>query len=266
MLKRNKNCRFTIEEEKEIIEKYLNGSGGTILGKEYSCSPDTIRNILKAHNIKRRSLKEARRTSIDLDEKAFEEITNPEQSYWVGFIYADGYLSKTNKYTNYFGISVAERDIDILHKFKSFLKYNGEIKHYTQTSGFSNNSKYVRLLIGSNKIVSDLEKYGVVQNKSLLIDSMPEIPFLNDFIRGVIDGDGSIRKSNGQLRISGNYNFLKEIGDYLKEPYNLRKDKTIYSLEFSLSSSRKILKKVYSNSTVYLERKYKLANTFSPLT
>lgn len=55
---------------------------------------------------------------------AFEKIETPEQAYWLGVMYTDGYISKA-KYTNKFGLSVAEKDEEWLVKFKDFLGYNG---------------------------------------------------------------------------------------------------------------------------------------------
>lgn len=111
------------------------------LGRERKCDPSTIKNILKAYNIKSRTLSEARRNFLNytINENAFENINSPEQSYWLGVMYSDGYITK-KEYTNSFGISVAEKDKEWLVKFKEFLNYNGEIKSYkTSESSFKAN-------------------------------------------------------------------------------------------------------------------------------
>jgi len=258
--KRHSSCRFTILEELQIIEDYENKVGGsTILGRKYGCHPTTIENILKAYGIKLRTLSEARNIHRTLIEDIFEDIDTPEKAYWLGVMYTDGYISKTNPYTHYFGISVKSSDIEWLENFKKFLNYNGEVKTYKQTVGYSAGSDYSRLLIGSNKIVASLEKWGVVENKTNKIISMPDINFKEDFIRGVIDGDGSIRKDNHQLRIHGQELFLRSIGDYLGVPYTITPDKSIYCLSYGLPESRKLLNLLYKNSSTYLKRKYELA-------
>lgn len=261
-IKRNPQCIFTIEQEKQIINDYMNKiGGGTILAKKYSCPVYVIYNILKAYNIPRRNLKEARKISskIIVDENSFQLPLSKEGCYWLGVMYTDGYISKTSKYTNYFGISVKESDKEWLEKFKTYLKYSGEIKCYLSSSGYKENSPYVRLLIGNNKIVKDLEKLGCIEHKTKVISKIPDIYYIDDFIRGVIDGDGSINKTNGILRIYGNYKFLKEIGDYLKEPYSIDPDKSIFNLRYNTKESHAITKRLYENSLVYLDRKYELA-------
>ena len=147
------------------------------LGKVWQCDPTTIKNILKAYNIASRTLSEARRNALNytLNENIFENIDTPEKAYWLGVMYSDGYIS-IREYTNYFGLSIAERDINWLEKFKAFLNYNGEIKHYkVGEAGYKPNTPYVRLSIGNNKIVSDLQKWGVVEHKSKKLKAIPDI-------------------------------------------------------------------------------------------
>ena len=101
------------------------------LGKIWGCDPSTIKNIMKAYGVSGRTLSEARRNYLNytINEDSFSKIDSPDKAYWLGVMYSDGYVSKT-KYTNKFGISVAERDKKWLEKFKQFLNYNGEIKEY----------------------------------------------------------------------------------------------------------------------------------------
>lgn len=268
--KRYSYCKFTIKEEKEIIDEYLQGKSMAKLGRERKCDPSTIKNILKAYNIKSRTLSEARRNFLNytINEDAFENINSPEQSYWLGVMYSDGYITK-KEYTNSFGISVAEKDKEWLVKFKEFLNYNGEIKSYkTSESSYKANLPYVRLLIGNNKIVKDLESYGVVEQKTKKINKMPNIPFLNDFIRGYIDGDGSLLQKAPGFQISGNKDFLIDMAEYLQIPYHLYQDKTIYSLKYNRKESEYLEKLLYKDAKYYLDRKYNIAQRSfnSPLT
>lgn len=174
-------------------------------------------------------------------------------------MYTDGYISKVNKYTNYFGIAVQANDKEWIEKFKKYLEYSGEIKEYVESTGYTPGAKYIRLLIGNNKIVEQLEKLGVVEHKTKIIDSIPNVQCIDDFIRGVVDGDGSLRKEYPNVRISGNYNFLKDIAEYLGYPCTISEDKSIWCLSYNVESSKKIEKRLYENADVYLERKYQIA-------
>lgn len=267
--KRKSGCKFTIEQEKEIINKYNFGESLAKIGKAFSCSPTTVKNILKEYNIQTRNLSEARRNYLEytIDENVFENIDSPDKAYWLGVMYSDGYICK-KKYTNSFGLAVSEKDFEWVEKFKTFLNYNGEIKVYKGTSALSKGNKYARLLIGNNKIVSDLEKLGVVEHKTKIISCLPNIQFLDDFIRGYIDGDGSLLKRLPCFQISGNKDFLEDMAKYLKLPYHLTPDKSIYSLRYNTKESRYLEKRLYKDANYYLKRKYDIASRSfnSPLT
>lgn len=263
-MKRNCQCYFDIEIEKQICQDYINKEGGaTYLKNKYNApSVSTIYTILKAYNIPRRNLSEARRiaSNYDIDETSFTNISDRETCYWLGVMYTDGYISK-RQYTNFFGISVKESDKEWLEKFKKYLKYTGEIHHYkVGEAGYKPGTPYVRLHIGNNKIVENLEKLGVIEHKTKLINSMPQgIIYKDDFIRGVIDGDGSLRKEYPNLRICGNYDFIVDIGNYLQLPYKIYPDKSIYDLVYNAENSRILEKRLYKDATVYLQRKYEIA-------
>lgn len=270
MEKRFSYCKFTIEEEKQIIQDYQFGLSMAAVGKKWKCDPSTVKNILKAYNINSRTLSEARRNYLGyiINEDSFTFIDSPEKAYWLGVMYSDGYISK-NKYTNKFGIGISIKDKEWLEKFKKFLNYSGEIKSYrVRESGYKPNAEYVRLLIGNNKIVADLEKWGVVEHKSKKLSRLPQIDFLDDFIRGYIDGDGSLRKDYPCFQISGTKNFLQSIADYLKIDYRLYQDKAVYTLRYNTKESEYLEKRLYKDSVIYLQRKYNIAQRSfnSPLT
>lgn len=268
--KRYSCCKFTIEEEKKIIEGYSNdGKSLAKLGKEYNCDPSTIKNILKAYNIKTRTLSQARRKSIgyNIDEDSFKKDTR-EMAYWLGVMYSDGYISKTNNYTNYFGITVSERDCDWLEKYKKFLNYSGNVNHFISNTSFKDNTKVARLLIGNNEIVKDLENLGVKEHKTFKLHSLPNITFLDDFIRGYIDGDGALTKRTPRIIICGTKDFLLSIANYFKIPYSIYQDKSIYNLQYNSKESTYLEKRLYKNAEYYLDRKFQIAKRSfnSPIT
>lgn len=268
--KRYSYCKFTIAEEKEIIKLYQEGNSLAKVGKHFKCDPTTVKNILKAYNIQTRNLSQARRNYLNytINENCFANIDNPDSAYWLGVMYSDGFISKTNQYTNYFGIAVHEKDSEWLERFKEFLQYNGEIKYYIATTTYSKNTPIAKLIIGNNKIVSDLEKLGVVEHKTFKLSHLPKINYLDDFIRGYIDGDGSLLKRYAHITISGTKEFLQSIANYFNIPYSLYKDKSIYSLQYNAKESHYLEKRLYANANYYLKRKYDIASRSfnSPLT
>lgn len=238
------------------------------VGKKWNCDPTTVSNILKAYNISSRNLSQARRNYLNysIDENAFSDINNPDSAYWLGVMYSDGFISP-NKYTNKFGITIKDTDKDLLIKFKEFLKYSGNINYYEASTAYGI-CNVGRLLIGNNKIVDDLIKNGVVEHKTFKIKKLPNTTYMDDFIRGYIDGDGSLRKAYPNIRICGNKEFLQEIANYFMIPYHLNPDKTIYNLAYNTKESEYLEKRLYKNAKYYLDRKYEIASRSfnSPLT
>lgn len=182
-------------------------------------------------------------------------------------MYSDGFISKTSKYTNYFGLTIKATDKDLLEKFKTFLKSSANINYYTAHTSYGD-CDVGKLLIGNNKIVSDLEKLGVVEHKTFKINGIPNIDYKDDFIRGIIDGDGSLAKASPQIQISGTLGLLTDIANYFNIKYSIRPDKTIYSLCYSVRPSRYLEKRLYKNASIYLNRKYNIAKRSfdSPIT
>lgn len=61
------------------------------------------------------------------NEHIFDNIDTEEKAYWLGFIFADGYISSLNaKYKNVFELSLSIKDLNHIKKFNSFMEYNGE--------------------------------------------------------------------------------------------------------------------------------------------
>ncbi len=139
----------------------------------------------------------------------FEKINTLDKAYWLGFIYADGNISKN---LNYFEFKLGIKDK------ASVLKLAGDIGldlERVKIKSSRNGKKLVKLRIYSIKIVRDLLQNGVVPNKSKII----MYPNFNNrkleltFLLGFFDGDGTQSTS---IITSGNINFLSQIQQKMK--------------------------------------------------
>lgn len=256
------------KEIKEIVEKYNNGISGIELSKIYCCSSTLIYKVLKNNNVSVRSNKENSR-KYTLNNNIFNEIDTIEKAYWLGFMYADGYVSINNN-QKIFGISLSKKDKLHLIKFNNFLDSNYPINTYNGT-GYSNGNEYCRLNITSDTVVKDLIKHGCVEHKTDTLKA-PCIDenFVPHFIRGYLDGDGCITHYLMQgydrysVKILGTTNILNFINDFLEKNCNFRIKKyfkrkpgqKVSSIEIQGNIRSKIfLDLIYKNSTIYLDRK-----------
>lgn len=156
-------------------------------------------------------------------------LINPINSYYAGFIAADGSIDKTNKNLN---IKLSIKDENFLKQ----LKYNIS-STYKLYYGYNilNNKKFknVSFHILSEQIVNDLYKnFNITKQKTnVYIPPMLETIYKDCFIIGVIDGDGSIglynenRHKSKRLHIScvGTYETLLYIKQRFEE---ILQDKT----------------------------------------
>ena len=163
------------------------------LGVSQSC----YRNILQKNGLKWNK-KIYRKYQLNHD--YFSIIDSPEKAYWLGFLFADGHISKENSLC----IQLQSRDIKNLEMLKNDLSYSGPIKERT-----INNKKYFGLVIYSVKICQDLKLLGFSHNKTL----NPSILKIHEnnykvFIRGLIDGDGTIWVSKNASKFKSVVNIL----------------------------------------------------------
>ena len=181
-----------------ICDDYLLGLSYNLLSEKYNICTWSIGNVLRKNNIKSRIRKH------NCNEDYFEKIDSNEKAYWLGLLFADGYVRKRkpfngkHKQGGVVGISLKNGDEYLLEKliidFESTYRLTKQIK---------NNFLSYKLEVNSSKMTDDLINLGCVPNKSLkLLPPNLTDEFISHFIRGYFDGDGSIGKYGGRLKFS----------------------------------------------------------------
>ena len=265
--------KITNELLHTMYNEYKNGKSTLNLEDKYGFKATTICSRFTRAGYELRNNKDNSR-KYNINHNYFEEIDTEDKAYWLGFIYADGYITKNNN-QKCFGISISEKDVEILYKLNKCINSNYEIKNYTTSQGYSENTKYSRLLITSDKIFDNLLSHGVFENKSNnLKPPLIKNNLIRHFIRGYIDGDGSIYKTKNKygfdfhVNIIGTNELLTYIHNYLKDNKLIQKDLNLEKRkqEHKVSNIRyggnnqtyNILKHLYNNSKLYLTRKYNI--------
>lgn len=205
---------------------------------------------------------------LKFNNKVFDSIDSEEKAYWLGFLYADGYVSSRD---NAVELSLKGDDYDHLMKFNTFLQNKGAIPKKSQVKVNGKVFTRCRLQVTDKHFHDQLIQLGCIPKKSLVLKFPNESIFKNvkliyPFIRGYIDGDGCLYSTdNGRLVISvmGTKEFLNGIKDWLPQiTRSLHKRKGVESNTFALSVSRNkadcVADLLYKNATIYLNRKYKI--------
>lgn len=264
---------ITKEETEYYHNIYMQGISTLKLGKMFNLSPNTLRRNFHKYGLYVRSNKEnSRRFFADFN--YFERIDTAEKAYWLGFIYADGYVSSANG--KRFGMSLSTKDIDHLEKLNRCLKSTYPINIYTVNHGYKTDSEYCRLVISSDKLYDDLVNQGVYEHKTNIIQK-PNIErkFYAPFILGLFDGDGSIFLNHSKypfysINFMGTIDIIEFIQDYfieeelvssLNKPYQKREEQSVYALRYGGNVIvEKIMTHLYQtvDTDLPLKRKYEL--------
>lgn len=254
---------------KNFIKDYKNGLSITGIGTKYGFSYATIYGYLKKYNVSIRPASERNR-KYRLNEHYFDEIDSPEKAYFLGILYADG-----NNCRGMIRLTLTENDKEILEKLSNLIYIDYRpLGLQKQRINFANGkphqtkNAYV-FSISNQNIRFALEKYGIIENKTdkIVFPSFLPPNLLSHFLRGYIDGDGSIcLKKNGQSSVSfvGTEQFCQSTKDLIKLILNINSTichakKGSKMKQFVLHGNivcKKFLNWLYSNQTICLQRKY----------
>lgn len=245
---------------KGICDDYLFGLSYKSLSEKYNICTWSVGNVLKKNNIKSRIRK------YKCNEDYFEKIDSKEKSYWLGLLYADGYVRKRkqsdgkHKQGGIVGISLKNGDEYLLEKLIIDLESTYKLKKQIKDKFLS-----YKLEVNSSKMVNDLINLGCTPNKSLkLLPPNLADEFISHFIRGYFDGDGSIGRYDGRLKFSllGTNELLTWILKFfknkgMKTTPKISKKKNIHQFQVNSKSDIELIEKIlyYSSNNHQLKRK-----------
>lgn len=263
------NRKDFIRDEIDICNYYLNGYSTVEISKKYEVNNHLIGRILEKHNIPRTGVG---RRKYSLNEHYFDEIDSPEKSYILGLLYADG-SNNEKKYT--ISISLQENDKDTLEKIRLLVESEKPLEYLDYSNKHDNGYTYknqYRLLFFSSYMCKTLKEKGVYPNKSLKLEFPIWIDeeYVRHFIRGYFDGDGCVCFSNNGnciVTITSTESFCSVFKNYIESLLKIHVTITDASCHngitkvVSISGKnqvKKFLDYIYNDSTIHLERKYKL--------
>ena len=252
---------------KQALEEYLNTSEEerslTKLGSKYNIKRQTLSERFKKWGYEIIN----QQNRCRLNDKAFDNIQSEEQFYWLGFMYADGNISREG---NRIELRLSIKDINHLEKFRNFLNLSTEIR-----TGIYKDNEFCHLSIRNKHMWNTLNYLGCVPRKTLTLQFPPITLFkkrenILHFIRGYVDGDGCLttylnsKKTSVRTELSlvGTESFLNSVNKlfqnigYIQNKSSKNCNNKAFNLSFSDVPSRKIARYLYENATIYLNRKY----------
>ena len=248
-----KNPVLPLSERLSIIYEYwlTHKITTTNLAKIFNTNRATISNYIKSkgHTINPNN-------KFPINSNIFTKIDTPEKAYWLGFMYADGTVA-SNK--NGVSLELQLSDKEHVEKFRKFIQWEGVVR----TDHFR-----ARLCVQDKTIREDLIRLGCVPRKSLIlkfpINEQVSDKYVYHFIRGYVDGDGSIHISkpvgtNGTrniiVQVLGTKEFLSTLLYKMQVTRTIRQenikkypDSNCYSFEISGIKACKFLSKLFKDA------------------
>ena len=181
-------------------------------------------------------------------------IDSEFKAYFLGLLLTDGYVVN-----NTVGLDLT--DEDCIQFISSTIQ-----KPYKSYERDKNRKTRHRLIINNHNLVKDLGRFGVIPNKTKVLsgfvlqeDEQKYIPYI---IRGMIDGDGWVRKDGKEFYIcTASYNmalWIKQVLEnklYMSE-VNIDKAQGVWQVRTANTHNIDILKILVYDKPFGMQRKY----------
>lgn len=256
--------RFTKEESSIGVCLYQAGISfdkiGYVIGKD--------RRVVRGHLIKKvtvRTIYEAKASKINPG--IFTDFSEEAASYFYGLLITDGCVSPTG----HIQLALKLSDKKIVEQFKDYVggKAVCTTRYQAATTGGEKKYGVFRFSFRDIYVTKLLEEQGLVRNKSCN-EKLPKFDWLNNshFWRGVIDGDGTVKDNGGvcgTVSLCGGRELLEGFQSYaeltcgvvardrLKRDIKVKAD--FYRIAYHGDDADKILRKIYLDSTLFIDRK-----------
>lgn len=245
----------------QIMDMYSHGSSIKEIHNKLGVASKKIAYVILSKQSMRK-----RTPKLVKQEDFFCVIDTEEKAYWLGFLYADGYVGETN-----YNIELTLKDRDHVVRFKDAICPSAKVYEKNIVVHGAKCTAY-RVNISSKRLIQDLVKHGCVQAKSLILEWPLYVPdhLTHHFVRGYFDGDGTVgvyTVKSGQttyaVRIMGTEKFLGSLSSVLRQklcftPTKLLQKANNKALCYCKSGKRNVLafrEFIYKDASVFLPRK-----------
>lgn len=192
----------------------------------------------------------------DLKIDYFKIINTKKKAYWLGWLYAEAWLSKHGNNIR-FGVEIHKDDEKyLIDKFAKIIGFNLEHKE-TEIRREGELTDYVRIRFVSDEFARHLINHGFIigKEKSKLI----ELPYLKSrelylaFLLGYYDGDGKVGTT---VITSGSIRFIRQVKEHFNIPYKIwRTDSEWEGVGYNIYLGMDLMREMLVNYKYSLPRK-----------
>lgn len=250
----NQNPNYIISIE--ILEEYENQ-----IAKSIGTVPREILEVLykyKNLNNPQKSIYGIYRWHPNLKINYFEYIDTIEKAYWLGWLFAEAWLSRHGKNIR-FGVELHKDDErDLLNKFAKTIGFNLEHKeNEIRRDGVL--TEYVRIRFVNDEFAHNLIKHGFIigkkKSKSIELPKLASKEFYLAFILGYYDGDGKVGST---VITSGSIKFIRQVKSHFKITHKIwRTDSEWGGVGYNIYLGMDLMREMLANYKNSLHRKRK---------
>jgi hypothetical protein len=199
----------------QIISDYLSGMTQKAVALKNGVCRGAVGEIVKARGINTRSYTGERTFTSNrkwIWDYSFFEKRNPTVAYWAGFMMADGSLN-TNGRASTLIFVLQEKDREHVFKFCKDISVSTD-------AIYERKDKSVGINLSYSHFTEQLKPWGIVHRKTYnFIEPEVNTEFLPHYLRGWVDGDGSVYSfgDGARFTVSGNTQSLQWFEEKLKE-------------------------------------------------
>lgn len=243
-----------------LSQMVANGMTNRSISKVINRVVDSVSKYLKFYRIHRTAYVPHPNLKVDF----FQTIDSKEKAYWLGFLYADGYITKGNGATV---LDLSDKDFVWLEKFCDVIGVDrSKIVNRIHKQGYRSSS----VRIQSRQFTEHLVLCGCTNAKSKNI-RLPDLHSMEldmAFLMGYYDGDGT---ANGTEICSGSIDFLNDIRRKYGLKFMIRFGKHVPSLNLGADFKRSLIMNYpdgmpRKHSTYSKDKQHKLRGTRQKMT
>lgn len=196
----------------------------------------------------------------------------PEVSYLIGLIQADGHLEAQSRDRGKLRLEMQAQDRELLERLQKVIPFYSSISTRVRDTNFKEGSESCTLTAYDQEFRDLINQWGVPYGRKSEIVAPPTVPFSTlDYVRGMIDGNGSVAISSQNkplisLTTPSNavvdfyIGFLASATGKAKKQANRNKRDNIYNIVVFNEDAVLLANLLYYDGCLALERKQRAAD------
>lgn len=202
------------------------------------------------------------------------DLRAPEYAYMLGFLQADGHLERGAGKKGKLSVELNARDIGLLREFQNLTPYYSSVTERTRSTNFAeshNSATWTLCSLEARTVLNDL---GLPYGRKSKTIAPPRGEFSHhDYLRGVIDADGSVGYTGKGFPFVSLTTASTAIGrflcDYGKQVAGVQRTikrnerDGIYNVLYAMEAAQRLAAGLYYPGCLSLKRKHTVADSLS---